>query len=309
MHGTTNELIEECEKMKKVSVIMPCHNDGKYINQSINCVKEQTYPNVELVVIDDGSTDHQTKEQLSRINYHDFQLLYTDHVRPAAARNYGIQHATGEYILPLDADDLIDKTYIEKAVAVLDKYDNIGAVYCQADKFGCERGYWDLPPYSRDKLLLDNIIFVTSLFRKSDWEKLNGFCESLVNGMEDYDFWLSILELGRDFYQIPEVLFHYRVKQHSRTTLFKKDRSIVSETYRSIYFRHKPLYQKYMDEYCLALRASLLDRINYIDMARKLSIGKLTESLVIRVAYKFPQLKRILKKVLLRGNEQGEEKT
>ena len=66
---------------------------------------------------------------------------------------------------------------------------------------------WELPPYSLSNMLVGNIIFISALFRKSDWEKVGGFCTDFKIGLEDYDFWLSILELGREVYQIPKRLF------------------------------------------------------------------------------------------------------
>ena len=99
--------------MEKVSVIMPCYNDGRYIEEAVESVFTQTYPDIELIVIDDGSDEQETLDVLERLR-DKIILLKTDHVRPAGARNYGIERASGKYILPLDSDDRIDKTYIEK---------------------------------------------------------------------------------------------------------------------------------------------------------------------------------------------------
>lgn len=123
---------------------------------------------------------------------------------------------------------MIDKTYIEKAVKKIEENDNIGIVYCKAKKFGKLNQVWDLPEFSLQEILHGNIIFVTALFRKSDWGTVGGFSEELVYGIEDYDFWLSILELGRDVYQIPEILFYYRIRNNSRNIKFLKKRENCS---------------------------------------------------------------------------------
>ena len=73
-------------------------------------------------------------------------------------------------------------------------------------------------------MLLDNIVFVTSMFYRSDWETVGGFKTNMDAGMEDYDFWLSILELGREIYQIPEVLFHEQL--HFKKVVRKCNRFI-----------------------------------------------------------------------------------
>ena len=183
---------------EKVSIITPCYNDGKYIEETIHSILSQTYKNWEMIIIDDGSEDNETIDILKKVELIDnIQVIKTNHVGPAEARNIGIKHSCGEFILPVDADDLIDNTYIEKAVQQMNNNNNIGIVYCHADLFGIKTGPWELPEYSIDKMLIDNIIFVSALFRKSDWEQVGGFKSNMEHGMEDYDFWLSIIELGR----------------------------------------------------------------------------------------------------------------
>ena len=244
-----------------VSIIMPCYNDGKYICEAIDSIKKQTYKEWELIIIDDGSDDEDTIRTINLIKDNRIKVLHTNHLRPAGARNHGIEKAGGKYILPLDSDDTIDETYIEKAVGILENNSNIGVVYCQADLFGEKQGRWELPDYSFDKMLLDNIVFVTSMFYKKDWEAVGGFSTSMAAGMEDYDFWLSIMSLGREIYQIPEILFHYRIKPISRTTRFQDNCTQVQETYRNMYMNHRDFYNEYRDEYAIVLRDALIEQI------------------------------------------------
>ena len=246
--------------MDKVSVIMPCYNDGKYIREAIESVKNQTYPNIEIMVIDDGSEDNETCQILNGLS-EDVRLLKSEHLRPAGARNLGISKATGKYILPLDSDDKIDATYIEKCVNILNDNEKIGAVYCYADLFGEKSGTWGLPRYSFKEMLVDNIVFVTAMFRKNDWEKVGGFDTTMESGMEDYAFWISILALGKDIYQIPETLFHYRIKKTSRTTEFLKDIKKTKDMYRRIYYSHQDFYKEHAEEYAIALRDTLIEQI------------------------------------------------
>lgn len=150
---------------------MPCYNDGQYIHEAIDSIKKQTYTNIEIIVIDDGSDDEDTCRILDKLS-DEICVLKSEHLRPAGARNLGISKATGKYILPVDADDRIDSTYVEKCVNILEENDNIGAVYCYADLFGEKSGPWYLPKYSFRTMLIDNIVFVTAMFRKEDWERL-----------------------------------------------------------------------------------------------------------------------------------------
>ena len=279
--------------MCKVSIIMPCFNDGAYIEESINSVLKQSYKEIELIVINDGSTDDNTNEILNKINHPLIKVYTTKNIGPAAARNYGIQNAKGKYILPVDADDLIHERYVEFCVKELEKNSNVGIVYCYAELFGEQTGRWDLPDYSFKSMLLDNIIFVTSMFRKEDWKIIGGFNESLVHGMEDYDFWLSILELDREVIQLKEVYFYYRIKKVSRTTRFTDDSDIVKNTYRTLYLNHPKFYSKYHEEYALVLRDALIDQI-YLNK-------KLTDlGTVINKVKKIGFIRNFVKKILIR---------
>lgn len=280
--------------MKKVSVIMPCYNDGAYIEDAVASVKAQTYPEIELIIIDDGSDEPRTRAILEKLESSGTTLLHTDRQRPAGARNAGIAAAAGEYILPLDADDLIEPSYIEKAVRVLDENDDIGVVYCHADLFGEQSGPWKLPEYSLEEMLLDNVVFVTAMFRREDWRRVGGYRTTMEHGMEDYDFWLSILELDRQICQLPEVLFHYRIKPVSRTTKFQKDLAVVQQTYRTIYKQHPVLYEKYKDQYAMILRDNLIEQL-FLNSAYQKSLGMLDR------VRNIPVLKKIIKRVILRN--------
>lgn len=245
-----------------VSVIMPCFNDGAYIEESIACVWKQTYPSIELIVIDDGSDEKQTIDILERIKDDErCTVVQTAHEGPSGARNAGIRQAKGKYILPLDSDDLIDKTYIEKAVRAIEEKPERGVVYCFADLFGEDSGPWNLPPYSFKQMLRDNIVFITALFYREDWAKVGGFNTNMKHGMEDYDFFIGLLEIGREIYQIPEVLFHYRIKKKSRTTALMDDLDCVKEMYSKIYENHPMFYEKYKMEYAFELREALIEQI------------------------------------------------
>jgi len=88
------------------------------------------------------------------------------------------------------------------------------------------------------------MIFATALYRKKDWEHIGGYNENMYHGNEDYDFWLSLIELGKEVYQIPEILFYYRIKPLSRTTQLDEDKNLKLDTFEQIFFNHKDLYIK-----------------------------------------------------------------
>ncbi|MCQ2381498.1 MAG: glycosyltransferase family 2 protein [Acidaminococcaceae bacterium] len=158
---------------------MPVYNMKDYVRESIDSVLTSTYKDLELILVDDGSTDGSSElcDEIAKVDMERIKVFHIDNHGVSYARNYGIERSAGQYILPVDADDLIDKTYIEKAVQIIQTDEQIGIVYCEAKQFGKVNKIWDLPKISVSEILHRNIIFVTALFRKSDWKKVGGFSE------------------------------------------------------------------------------------------------------------------------------------
>ncbi|HKZ10555.1 MAG TPA: glycosyltransferase family A protein [Rhodanobacteraceae bacterium] len=233
--------------MNRVSIVIPCHNAGAFLGEAVRSALEQTCDDFEIIVVDDGSTDAETAQVLKGSNWPRTRVFRQENAGPAAARNRAIAEATGEYILPLDADDLIESTYVAKGAAVLDAQPAVGIVYCRAAKFGSEEGPWDLPPFSPAELALGNVIFVSAMFRKADWELIGGFDETLWHGMEDYDFWIRLVHEGRKVVRLDETLFHCRVREQSRTAVFEKDREEVVATYARIFRKNRDFFAEHAE--------------------------------------------------------------
>jgi glycosyltransferase involved in cell wall biosynthesis len=102
--------------MPKISVIIPCFNQGPYLDEAVDSVLAQTFQDFEILVVDDGSTDAETIKILRDFARPKTRIIRTENQGLSAARNNGIREAMGEYILPLDADDKIGPGYLEDAV-------------------------------------------------------------------------------------------------------------------------------------------------------------------------------------------------
>lgn len=204
---------------KKVSIIIPCYNQGKYIKYAIESALDQTYKDLEIICVNDGSRDNSSKiikelaEKYKNILYFELEK----NLGVINARNLAIDSSSGEYILPLDADDTIEPTYVEKAVNILDNNTDIGIVYCKAKLCGNKNKFWNLPDFNIDNILYENCIFNCALFRKIDFIQAGKYKENMKDGCEDWDLWLSFIELGLRPYRIDEVLFNYRQIENSRT--------------------------------------------------------------------------------------------
>ncbi len=235
------------EENVKVTVVMPCYNQGKYVNKAVNSVLNQTFQNFEIIIVNDGSTDEETNKILNNFKRPKTKVLHINNQGPSVARNIAIQEARGEYILPLDADDTIEPTYMEKAVKILENNDNVGIVCCNwrtISKLGVFRKIttpkfnYKFPEHLNFRS--KSCFPVTSFFRKVDWGKTGGFNKNMLYGMEDYDFWLSIIELDKKIYHIPEVLFNYnRVFKSRDTSMTIEDQKI---SYFTVFQNHKELY-------------------------------------------------------------------
>jgi len=213
--------------MPEVSVIIPCYNQGAYLDEAVESVLAQTFRDFEIVIVNDGSTDEVTNRLLADYRKPQTRVIHTDNQGVAMARNSGIREARGKYILPLDADDRIAPPYLAKAVAVLESDPQVGIVYCMADCFGARQGRWMVPNFSLRGMLLTNLIFCSALYRKEDWERTGGYNPNMRTGWEDWDFWLSLLELGREVRRISEVMFYYRIAAGSRERSMDREKRIA----------------------------------------------------------------------------------
>lgn len=212
--------------MPKVSVIIPCYNQGAWVDEAVASVLAQTFRDFEIIVVNDGSTDEATNRLLLEYERPQTRVIRTANQGVAMARNTAIREAKGVYILPLDADDRIAPTYLEKGVAILDRDQEVGIVYSLGELFGSREGHWAVPDFSVRGILLTNLIFCSALYRKSDWERVGGYNPNMRSGSEDWDFWLSLVELGRGVTRIPEVLFYYRITAGSRERSMDRGRRV-----------------------------------------------------------------------------------
>lgn len=233
--------------MKTVSVVIPCYNQGIYIEECLESVKQQTYSDIEIIIVNDGSTDSYTIEKLEEIKKRDesITIINTKNSGLSAARNTGIRNSHGYYILPLDGDDKIEKTYIEKCVRVFETQKNIDVVCCVTEFFGTRKGIFGLRDITIENMLKNNCLTCTSMFRKEDYDNTLGYSEDMKYGLEDWEFWLQMIEQDKKFYRIDEVLFFYRMKEASMI----KDMLAQQEKNRNmrlqIYKKHKDLYDRY----------------------------------------------------------------
>ncbi|RMA57975.1 glycosyltransferase family 2 protein [Ulvibacter antarcticus] len=227
-----------------ISIVVPCYNQAQYLDAALQSVLDQTYSNWECLIVDDGSPDN-TKEVASQWVAKDERFSYLHKVNGGlcSARNFGIEAANGEFILPLDADDKIGKEYLSKGIEVFLKDSSLKVVYCKAEKFGDASGVWELPQFSLHNLSRSNMIFCTALFRKEDWKKTGGYDENMGHGWEDWEFWISLLKNGGNVHQLDYQGFYYRIKAGSM--LLEIDAEKSKELLEYISVKHADFFVKH----------------------------------------------------------------
>lgn len=217
---------------------MPAYNVTRYIEESIRSVLSQNYSNIELIVIDDGSSDG-TPELAARFGSR-VKVLRQKNAGPAAARNRGIAEARGEFIAFLDADDVWLPGKITLQVQYLQAHPDVGVVFghflrwrslpdgafaAPPTPISVDTAFTLVPEHSGwvyKALLFDSVIhIITAMIRRSVIEKVDLLDESLVTG-EDYDFWLRVSQHFRAD-KLASTLAYYRMHASSTTKIPRKE--------------------------------------------------------------------------------------
>lgn len=202
-------------KNSLISVIMPCYNAELHLREAVNSVLNQTYAKIELIVIDDGSTDHSL--EMLRTYGDRIKVLSQANQGPYPARNHGLAHAAGKYVAFLDADDWWSLDCLEKLYAALVARPECALAYCGWQNVGLPggRGAPHIPP---DYELEDKAArflraaapwpIHAALVRRQILDEVGGFHLDPPTCM-DYDLWLRIA-VARPVVRVPEVMAFYR---------------------------------------------------------------------------------------------------
>ena len=214
MNGDTNTEGFIMTKKPLISVIIPCYNTQEYLAETLDSVIKQTLKNIEIICIDDGSTDN-TPKILKQYAKQDkrIKIITQKNAGVVTARNNAIATARAEYIYPLDSDDLITPDCLEKLYAAMmagkgDIISNRVVMFSQNTG-----GEFSLPKPTKSNMVINNCLVNAALFRKKDFEETGGYDTAFNAGIEDYDLWVNFMfRHNKKVYRVPEILFYYRAK-------------------------------------------------------------------------------------------------
>ncbi|OHB79357.1 MAG: hypothetical protein A2Z25_15860 [Planctomycetes bacterium RBG_16_55_9] len=236
-HGLYQEVQSNLSKTSgcpiKISVIVPCYNQACYLPQAVESLIRQTYMNWECIIVNDGSTDD-TVEVANQLiaKYPDRQIRFIDklHSGVSDTRNVGIEVATGEWILPLDSDDMFEPGFMQRAVDIVEREPKVDIVFSNVQEFGASHGQWIPDEYSRQQVMVTDTMPYASFYRKELWYKVGGYDGplSVIRQPEDWSFWISCSKHNVVVKRIQEKLFLYRVHpQSTYLTAIKPNRRLA----------------------------------------------------------------------------------
>jgi glycosyltransferase involved in cell wall biosynthesis len=182
-----------------VSVLIPHYNQARFLGEAVDSVWAQTYPNVELVVVDDCSTELDAAPVLNELEEHEDVTVVRleDNGGPSRARNRGLEHCSGRYVLPLDADNLLLSEALELLVEQLSTAgEDVGFIYPRLQYFGNREDHYTPPPYNVYTLFHGNYCDTCSLIDRQVFDAGLHYKEEIFLGHEDWEFVLRLAAHG-----------------------------------------------------------------------------------------------------------------
>lgn len=224
-----------------VSVLIPTYNVSKYINEAIGSILEQTYKNLEVIIVDDGSSDgtYELLEVLARTDSRIKLFKNLENMRIVETLNFALKIAKGEYIARMDGDDISLPERIAKQVEFLNTNKDVDLVGLNVIAIDDDGHELKRLKYSSNPINANQLVEYFSpvphfwLARTSTYQKVGNYRIATV---EDYDFLLRMSTLGLKFCNIQEFLYKQRIRQGNTATASGLIQRKLIEYVRALYF-------------------------------------------------------------------------
>ena len=208
-----------------ISVVIRCHNYGRFLGEALSSVEAQTVSVDEVVVVNDGSTDEtQAVLEDHRSRRPDLVVLERQPAQgPARSFNDGVARSSGDLVVALDADDRFSPDYVERlAAALLDP--DVDFAYGGDSVFGAKHHRRPPKPFDRDELMVESYVNVSSMFRRWVFDATGGFRPEFDDiGLEDWEFWVHAVEQGAVGCAVEDAWLEYRRHaEGSRNTIRRR---------------------------------------------------------------------------------------
>lgn len=224
----------------RVSVIVPCHNGGRFLDGLLASLVSQTFRDFEIIIVDDGSTEAATREKLAGLDPA-IRVIYQEKRYLPGARNRGFLGARAALVLPLDCDDTLEPSYLAETVPLLeDAPADVGFVFTHARLADTLAGVLPRHLNRFDQLFL-NLLPYCMLIRRSAWQAVGGYDESMRGGMEDWEFNIRLSRSGFRGVELAKPLFVYSVRPDGM--LLSRTSRMHGTLWQTIRARHADLYR------------------------------------------------------------------
>ncbi len=231
---------------KLVSIVIPAYNAENTIVETLESVLQQTYDHIEVIVVNDGSTDRtlEVAEQFV-IGKPTIRVFTKGNEGAAATRNYGFKYVKGEFLLFLDSDDLLAPEYVSACISKFEEQPALDIVYTQTRFFERETELFVLPPFAMDTMLQTNCFAVTAMMRSNAFEDI-GMYDTHLRFAEDWEMWIRMVQKYGNVYQIEMPFFLYR-KRNTLDSLTDQNKiqNVSEDAHFYIYKKHYELYKRY----------------------------------------------------------------
>lgn len=224
----------------ELSIVVPTWNDGVLLLEALASAERWAPASAELLIVDDGSTDPETRAILERLRAHGYRVHSKSNGGLSSARNAGIACARGRYILPLDADNRLVGGFWERALELLRTRSDVDVVYGDRRLFGALDEVLPTPEFDFERLLGGNMIDACALYRRELWSRVGGY-DTVMTGLEDWEYWIAVAKAGARFVRLPQVAFEYRLRGASLLTVSLRP-AIRRRLFARILDRHLELY-------------------------------------------------------------------
>ena len=228
-----------------VSVVVTCYDLGRYLGEALDSVLAQTVSDVEILVVDDGSTAPETVSLLASLARPRTRVVRIDNRGLSGARNVGIAETTGRYLCFLDADDVLEPTCLERSLEVLERDPDVAFVSHWVRSFGGTEEEWRPERCDFPALLDMNTVNGAALVRRAPVLAVGGFDETLRVGCEDWDLWIGLVARGYRGVILPEVLFRYRRRADSMSRLMNQE-GWHPELYAALVRKHRESFRQHL---------------------------------------------------------------
>ncbi len=230
----------EMTTMPTISVVIPCYNGGRFLDQLMASLAQQTFRDFEIIIVDDGSTDPITRAKLATLNPA-IRVVHQVNRGLSAARNVGFSEARADLVMALDCDDQLEPAYLKETFDVLQSAPpEVGFVFTHERLVGARQGI-NKKYFNVFDQLFENRLAYSMLIRKAAWRKAGGYDESMRDGYEDWEFNLRLISAGYRGIEIPKPLFVYNVSMQGM--LMNHSSRMHAALWRGIRNKHSDLYR------------------------------------------------------------------